>query len=395
MRRIHVPHRAAAATTAATTTTGTRRRGLVAGVALATTTALLALVPSAAGAAGNGNALDEAEHHGDGVFRMEVTSHDAGVEGVAARDDVERVAFDDVLADRTGEMTSCGDSCWEWPAHLDDATRWYPQGLAGSRESRWAGAPDQDVLVSSWYRRAAPDDHASVDSTLKFFAADDGRYRNVPLRLPVEEGSGWGTEPLAIHAGGVAWAGPYLYVAATDGLFRFDLGDVMRDGDGYFLVPDREYQGIDAGPYGQPRLSSVSTDWSGEPALVSAEYNADNVATEVVRWPLAADGELVTSDGVVGSSYNFWVDADSSIDKVQGVAAHEGLYFFSQSPGELDTGRVGTQTDRSTIESWGMTGSDTDVPEDLYAVPGQRMYGQTEERTDRRVFWRDWADVMP
>ncbi|HLV03639.1 hypothetical protein [uncultured Georgenia sp.] len=215
----------------------------------------------------------------------------------------------------------------------------------------------------------------------------------VPLRLAVETEEGWSTEPLRSHNGGVAWAGPYLYVAATDRFHRFDLRTAMADEDGYFLLPDRTYVGVDQEPYGEPRLSSVSTDWTGEPAIVSAEYTADDVAADVVRWPLTESGELVVADGVVGSQDNVWIDKDSSIDRVQGVASSDGRHLFAGSAGTLDLARVGTQEDRDTL-SWGRAGQDTHIPEDLY-LGGSRLYGQTEERTHRRLFWVARADVLP
>jgi hypothetical protein len=347
-----------------------------------------------AAAAGNGSALDEAEYDAPGTYALDVTDYSEAIDAIAGQPGVDQVSFDELVASRSGATTSCGDTCRTWPEHLDSDTRWFPQGLAGSEESNWSQAPDTEVLVSAWYQRTSVEEHAAVDSALKFLSTDDWRYRNVPLRLPVLEDGGWTTVPLASHNGGVAWAGPYLYVAATDEIHRFDLRTTMFDGEGYFLVPDRTYAGIDQEPYGEPRLSAISTDWTGQPALVSAEYaRGESTTTEVIRWPLSASGDLVTENGIVGSQVNFWVDKDSSIDKVQGIAAHEGLYLFSGSAGTLDTARVGSQTDRSTL-TWGRTGDDTDIPQDLY-VSESNVYGQTEERGDRYVFWEPRDGVLP
>lgn len=370
----------------------TKAGALLAGLALATSP--LTIAPLTATAAGDGNALDEAKYHGEGTYQLDVTAYDDAIEAIQAQPGVEQIPLGDLMAARTAETISCGDACRQWPAHLNEDDRWYPQGLAGSEESNWSGAPETELVVSAWYQRTSPDDHAAVNSALKFLSTDDWKYRNVPLRLPVEEDGAWTTEKLKSHNGGVAWAGPYLYVAATDRFYRFDTRQVMEDADGVFLVPDRVYTAVEKDPYGKARLSSVSTDWTGEPALVSAEYNADAETTQVIRWPLDADGDLSASGGTVGSQYNFWVDKNSSIKKVQGVESHQGRYFFSISAGMLERARVGSQADRARTE-WGMTGSDTDIPQDLYAVPGQDMFGQTEERTDRRVFWRPMAELLP
>ncbi|GAB2620949.1 hypothetical protein [Pseudactinotalea suaedae] len=381
------------------TSTSSRRRSrrlsahLGSAVAIAAT-ALAVAGTGAAAAPGNGTALDEAEYHDPGTYALDVTDYSQAIDAIAGQPDVDQVSFDELIASRSGETTSCGETCRTWPEHLSSDDRWYPQGLAGSEESNWSEAPDAEVLVSAWYQRTSPEEHAAVDSALKFVSTDDWRYRNVPLRLPVQTDDGWTTEPLASHNGGVAWAGPYLYVAATDRIHRFDLRTTMSDDEGYFLVPDSTYVGIDQDPYGEPRLSAISTDWTGQPALVSAEYSADeNATTEVVRWPLSASGELAAESGVVGSQDNFWVDKDSSVDKVQGVGAHEGLYLFSGSAGTLDTARVGSQTDRGTL-TWGRTGDDTDIPQDLY-LSESNVYGQTEERTDRYLFWESRDDVLP
>ncbi|TDE95029.1 hypothetical protein EXU48_09690 [Occultella glacieicola] len=220
--------------------------------ALIGVTALAVAVPGPAMAAGNGSALDEAEHHDPGTYALEITDYSQAIEAIAGQPGVEPVSFTDLIASRSGETTACGDACRAWPEHLDSDDRWYPQGLAGSEESNWSDAPDTEVFVSAWYQRISPDDHAAVDSSLKFISTDDWRYRNVPLRLPVRTDDGWSTESLASHNGGVAWAGSYLYVAATDRIHRFDLRTVMTDDDGYFLVPDRTYVGIDQEPYGEP-----------------------------------------------------------------------------------------------------------------------------------------------
>ncbi|CAM3264187.1 hypothetical protein OCAE111667_00415 [Occultella aeris] len=386
------PQKAHPSTGATTRRGGRRSHGRVIGILIGVS-ALAVAVPGPAGAAGNGAALDEAAHNEPGTYELDITDRSQALEAIGELPGVAPVSFTDLIASRTGETSECGESCRAWPDDLNTDDRWYPQGLAGSGESNWAQAPATEVLVSAWYERTSPDDHAAVDSALTFVSTDDWRYRTVPLRLPVQTDDGWTTQPLASHNGGVAWAGPYLYVAATDRIHRFDLRTAMTDDEGYFLVPDRTYVGVDQGPYGVPRLSSISTDWTGEPALVSSEYAADDVTTEVVRWPLTDSGDLAGQDGIVGSQTNFWIDKDSSIDKVQGVAAQDGVYLFSGSAGTLDLARVGTQTDRDTL-IWGRTGTDTHIPQDLY-IGAANVYGQTEEPGHRNLFWQAQEDVLP
>ncbi len=344
------------------------------------------------GAGGDGNALDQARHHGNGVYRLRGHSYEPALRAILGQGAVRKVSFDRFMSSKPGVMERCGRACRRWPKALMNSSTWYPQGLAGSKESRWkylSGRPE--IVVSSWYQRRSASDSTSVGSSLKFISTRNWRYRNIPLRVPVQTGSGWTTERLQTHAGGVAWAGRYLYVAGTDRLYRFDLTQIFRSGSGPFLLPDRRYLTVDKEPYGEPRLSSVSTDWSGTPSLVTARYEVDDVTAEVVRWPIDSSGALRVNGGVVGSDYNFWIDKDSAIDNVQGVESHNGTYLFSNSggDGDLERARVETQYLR---ETFGWRGDDT--PQDLYAAAGHRLYGQTESRYERRVFWRSFRSAF-
>ncbi|MFC7486385.1 hypothetical protein ACOCJ7_14160 [Knoellia sp. CPCC 206453] len=357
---------------------------------------------SSAAGSENGYALDRPSQHGPGTYKVTVTNLEPRVRTVLDRDDINLLALSSLVSRDGVPMGACdeGDRCWEWPDEVDDDL-WYPQGLTGSRESMWSGYQGTEVVVSAWYRRATEADHTSTASQLRFVTpnTDTPSYRTVTLMHATGSGA---LSPLEIHAGGAAWAGPYLYVADTDRLFRFDVRQLMQDSGGNpLLVPDRRYDALNdaSTPLGEAVFSSISTDWSGSRrSLVSAQYTDDHdVAPNVVRWPLRAGGALASSDGVVGSTDNLLIDTDSDVYKVQGVEAHGDTYYFSQSDGYLDRRRAMSNGSKGRMD-WGQSGfgpwRGSDVPQDLYGVVDYGMFGQTEEDGDQRLFFHEWEALF-
>jgi len=104
---------------------------------------------------------------------------------------------------------------WTWDREDRADRTWWPQGVSvvGRR------------VAVSWYSR-------SHGCRVSFLDLDSRRYRHVALVLPTAHG----VEPLRIHAGGLAWHGNRLYVAATrDGLWVCDTRDVVRRPSGHLL----------------------------------------------------------------------------------------------------------------------------------------------------------------
>lgn len=340
-------------------------------------------------ARGNGNALDTAKYDAPGTYQLSVASYESYFAGYVREPGVASTSFTKVLANLPQALSVCGGHCRRWPERLENSATAIPQGLAGTREAHWsARAGKPDVLASTWYLTRGGH---TVGSLVRFVDTSTWRFRTVHLLGWTGSSSAPGVTALPAHAGGAAWAGRYLYLAATHTLYRFDLTQIVRTKHGPQLLPDRVYTTLNVDPYGASTLSSVSTDWTGTPALVTARYTAGDVTDEVVRWPLRSDGGLHVHHGRVLSSYNFWIDKDSSIDNVQGVACHDGTYLFANSghDGDLDRARVGTQTDRASFAWYGADG-----PEDLYVAPGTRVYGNTEHAGKRYVFWRPYSAVL-
>lgn len=102
-----------------------------------------------------------------------------------------------------------------WLTHRAVASRWYPQGID---VGTWRG---RRTLAVSWFRKDRDGRHVASRITLIDLASSS----SVDVALALE-GDG-GLAPARIHAGGLAWMGDRLLVAATgEGIWEFDLADV-------------------------------------------------------------------------------------------------------------------------------------------------------------------------
>lgn len=249
----------------------------------------------------------------------------------------------------------------------DQATPdWYPQGLSGADDA-WPGGHPRRLLLVSWYDH---DDLPPVKGVrLTLIDATDpdaARYRHLLLVEPRGEGANLTFDPITLqgmgdggplHAGGIVWAHPWLYVADTQQGFRvFDLSRVARvpdvdaedrvgiaggriDAFSYrFVVPQvlRYRPAPGACPV---RFSFAGLDRSAEPPLlVSGEYHADDVNGRLVSWPLDADtGRLLTEpDGTVRGV----AAVVSGQTRVQGGVSWEGDYYLSSSSQVNGLGRL-------------------------------------------------------
>lgn len=96
--------------------------------------------------------------------------------------------------------------------------RWYPQGID---LGEWHG---RRTLAISWFRQRLDGTHLA--SRVAFVDLDRSRHLDVLLAVRGDDGA---LQPARIHAGGLAWFGDRLFVAATGkGIWEFDLADVRR-----------------------------------------------------------------------------------------------------------------------------------------------------------------------
>lgn len=236
---------------------------------------------------------------------------------------------------------------FSWDAGDQATEEWYPQGITALDPIRVPGGHDT-VLATSWYSRAGAGSRVSFVR----LGAGGTRYRHVLLVEPFQHGRTADFRPVAIHAGGLARAGHYLYVADTWlGLRVFDLRRILRVDRGDAGRVGRDERGRYHGfghafvlpqvqVYAQParsaRFSFVSTDAStSPPSLLTGEYREHGAGGRLVRWGLdPATGRLVGGRA--------WEAFASPVSQMQGALSHQGRFVISTSdgprPGRLVSG---------------------------------------------------------
>jgi hypothetical protein len=231
------------------------------------------------------------------VHLTRTDDHSAAVDALA-----DRVGLDAVWADLDRRLRRTVAPClslhraWTWERHDRRDRLWWPQGIS---------VADGRALVS-WYST----DGGSRVSALDLAAR---RYRHVELVRATANGF----EPLRTHAGGLAWHGTTLYVAATKaGLWVCDTDDVVRTPRGYVL-PVR-HRLAPADPF---RFSFVGVD--GE-ALVVGEYDNSTGTRRLGRGP--ADGPIEVHE--------------AGVRRAQGVAHVDGRWYVTASNGSKGLGTV-------------------------------------------------------
>lgn len=220
-----------------------------------------------------------------------------------------RVGLDAVLGDldrrvwRTLAPCRTPHRAWTWDRGDRGDRAWWPQGVS---------VVGRHVAVS-WYARGR-------GSRVSFVDLDARRYRHVSLVRPTPDG----VEPLRIHAGGLAWAGDRLFVAATkDGLWVCDTRDVVRGPDGY-LLPVRNR----LAPTEPFRFSFAAHVGDG---LVIGEY--DNTGSSRRLGHVAHDGGAVDVH-------------DAGVQRAQGAVRVGDRWYVtashgSKKPGSLWSGPIG------------------------------------------------------
>ena len=105
-----------------------------------------------------------------------------------------------------------------WMSARTWTRRWYPQGID---LGEWRG---RRTLAVSWFRQQL--DGVHLASRVSFIDLERSRHLDVLLAVLDDDGE---LQPARIHAGGLAWFGDRLFVAATGrGIWEFDLSDVRQ-----------------------------------------------------------------------------------------------------------------------------------------------------------------------
>lgn len=269
----------------------------------------------------------------------------------------------DALADRVGLGAVLGDldrrlrrtfapcwslhRAWTWDSADRRDERWWPQGVSV--------APGGRHVAVSWYAKDG-------GSRVSFLDLRSRRYRHVELVRPVEDGF----EPLRVHAGGLAWHGTRLYVAATKaGLWGCDTGDVVRGAEGYRLPVRYRLAPSEAFRFSFVGLDSASVP----PRLVLGEYGGARGGTRRLAH-VAVDGGAVEliDGGVVRAQGAVRVD-----DRWYVTASHG-----TRTPGSVWSGPAGALREHRHAVPVG--------PEDLaYDGQSDRLWTVTEHPRKRWV----------
>ncbi len=267
---------------------------------------------------------------------------------------------------------------FRWNSGDGGVSYWYPQGISGSSDAFPDGHLNgRNVVMASWYHATEEQPTKGVRLSL----ADITEIDNVTYRhLLLVEATGTPDNPDfksvettsgALHAGGIAWWGRYLYVADTFGGLRvFDLNRIMRvtntndasrigrsggrfDAHGYaYAVPELMRYQVPAAAC-DLRFSFVGMDRSSSPpALITGEYNRDAISGRIVAWDIdPTTGLLIARSDMVRPSAAFV----SGQTKMQGATRlDENIYISSSSQfnqfGRLYRTRPGFG--KSSISAW-------------------------------------------
>lgn len=279
-----------------------------------------------------------------------------------------------------------------WNEDDRSGERWYPQGIATSQESGgdglWEG---REVLVASW----ALDTHRGTRvSFAELGSGPPASYQHALLAEPVSvrEREGADLAPVRVHAGGIAWNGPHLYVADTlRGLRVFDLrellevsverDDVLGHADGAYYAYGYRYVLPQVGTYQLsilrallsrgPKFSFISLSRppsvgaAAMPSVLSGEYWRER-DSRLIRWPLPASDSpehlyrpIAASEALV-----------SQRTHLQAVLELDGHYLLASSAGRRPGTLIGHRADDLVAafeQPWAVG------PEDLCHAPGRDL----------------------
>lgn len=282
----------------------------------------------------------------------------AEIDALAARHGG-RVGIDAALRDLDRRLRRTVAPCrsrhraWTWERADRRDAEWWPQGIAVAPGGRRAAV--------SWYAK-----HGG--SRISLLDLGRRRYRHVTLVEPTAGGH----EPLGVHAGGLAWIGSRLYVAATRaGLWVADTDDIVRTGHELLLPVRHRLAPERPEGHAEPlRCSFVSTDEAGR--LVVGEYGGPSQTHRLAVVDPAGGPVELSEHGVARAQ--------------GGVAVRERLHLTaSHGPrglGSLWSGRPGHLRERRWALPMG--------PEDLSYDPVERRLWTVTEHPRRR-----WVVSVP
>lgn len=288
---------------------------------------------------------------------------------------------------------------YTWTARDNRDRQWWPQGISTSADADGSEVvAGRRLLVVSWYSH--PVDGEPRGSRVTFLDLDTLRYEHVLLVVPTVDGDGAvSLRPLAVHAGGLVWAGGLLHVAATSrGVVSCRIDDLVRAGDGLpayghdWLLPVRfTYRARTPDGHAGLRYSFLSLDRERRPhALVTGEYGRGTTSTRLARFDLDIEsGLLVVGDDGRATPVTL---EDAGVGQMQGAVVARGRHHVTVSrgawwPGDVYVGDPGSLRRRRMAVPMG--------PEDLsYWPSSDRLWSVSEHPRRRWIFSmrRSWFD---
>ncbi len=216
------------------------------------------------------------------------------------------------------------------------------------------------VLMVSWYAKTMPGEPTppgGQGSRISVVDLETRRYDHVLLVRAQADGS-W--KPLQVHAGGIAWVGSWLHVAATaKGFWSARVDDVVEVPAGRraetfghrWVLPVRRGHAAGSGEGVEPlRYSFLSVDASPAspaspaapgtgPELVVGEYARGRRTRRLARFALTPEGAPVVGDD--GRARPLSVH-DSGVAGMQGAVVSRGRWHVTTSHGPWTPGTLVT-----------------------------------------------------
>ena len=257
---------------------------------------------------------------------------------IAALTGYERVGLDGALADapyrlhRAIGRGSVLDFAYGWRFTDQWSGVWWPQGIA---VGDYDDAPLALVSAYAKQDRRGNQQGARI-SVIDLRDAGHPAYRHVLLVSPRNTEDGVVLDPVPIHAGGIAWVGDRLLVAATfDGIRECRLSDIRRapSGSGVFgydfVLPEfARHEPSDSSVQGRMRYSFITVETgsgvrsdASSTKLVAGEYARDD-SHRLARVTQSGDQTVVEQLFTPGIAH------------MQGAAVHNGIWYVSSSNGE-------------------------------------------------------------
>ena len=304
----------------------------------------------------------------DGVRLRLTADRTAAVDALADRlsSEVGLASMLDDLNRRARRLPAPGSSVGEslrWNLHDSFDRRWWPQGVSSS-----ADAYDDEtiagrrVLAASWYAKSRRG--VRKGSRITFLDLDRRTYRHVLLLVPSFDDSGrLRVDPLQVHAGGIAWHGDRLHIAATraglhtarvDRLLRVPDRLRVRDRDAFgvagdrvasmgyrYLLPVCSTYAAESDDGVEPlRFSFVSLSRSAtEPRLVAGEYGRGAMSRRLMSFSLDPHDGILTADADGAARPRLY---ERGVRNMQGVAVVDGRWYVTRSRVPWVRGKTGS-----------------------------------------------------